>query len=425
VEVLPAGRQARVRSLQMYKQPIDQGQPGSRLAINLSGIGTDEIHRGDVVVKAGTLQSTKLIDVHFRLLAEAAKPLVHNQRVDFFCGAAEIPAVVRLLGADALEPGHEGWLQLRLERPTVVVSGDRYILRQPTPSITLGGGIVLGPHPRRRWRRFDPAVIARLQTLIRGSPEEILLQTLVRQPMVTAKELIAQSELDLQVAMEALTTLRTTGAVLTLEVAPESLLFTDETWQQIDEHLCELLKAFHAQAPLRRGMGRSEARSRLQARFARLDLSVRLFNAIVERMQYEGRVEADDRWVWMAGFGVNLTVHQQSMVNHVLDVFGQAPFAPPNAQETLRMLGGDVELLESLLEHDILIRIGGDVLFRPHDLEAMVDTVQTYMREHGSITLAAARDLLQTSRKYVQVLLEEMDARRITRRHGDIRLLRE
>jgi selenocysteine-specific elongation factor len=425
VEVLPAGKQARVRSLQMYKQPIEQGRPGSRLAINLSGIATDDIHRGDVVVKAGALQTTRLIDVHFRLLAEAAKPLVHNQRVDFFCGAAEIPAVVRLLGAETLEPGHEGWLQLRLERPTVVVSGDRYILRQPTPSITLGGGVVLAPHPHRRWRRFDPAVIARLQTLASGAPDEILLQALMRRPFLTAKELMAQSELDLQVALEALTALQATGAVHSFDAAPEAWLFTVETGQQIDEHIYGLLAAFHHQTPLRRGMPRSEVRSRLQGAFARLDLSVRLFNAIVERMQDQNRIEADDRWVWLYGFRVKRTLHQQSMADHVLDTFAQAPFAPPNVQETLRMLGGDLELLESLLEHDALVRIGGDILFRPGDFEAMVQAVQTYMREQGSITLAEARDLLQTSRKYVQALLEEMDARRITRRQGDGRTLRE
>ncbi|MCB0125670.1 MAG: selenocysteine-specific translation elongation factor, partial [Caldilineaceae bacterium] len=182
VELLPAGHSARIRGLQTHKQQVQEGQPGSRLAINLSGIDTDQINRGDVVAKPDTLHSTLLIDVHFRLLADAPRALLHNQRVDFFCGAAEIPATVRLLGIESLEPGQEGWLQLRLQRPAVVVSGDHYILRQPSPSATLGGGIVLSPHPRRRWRRFDPKVLARLATLAKGAPDEILLQTLGRQP---------------------------------------------------------------------------------------------------------------------------------------------------------------------------------------------------------------------------------------------------
>ena len=111
------------------------------------------MRRGDVVARPGTLQPSVLIDVRFRLLADAPKPLQHNQRVEFFCGAAEIAAHVRVLGAERLEPGMEGYLQLRLSRPAVVLRGDRYILRQPSPSLTLGGGAVLNPLPRRRWLR--------------------------------------------------------------------------------------------------------------------------------------------------------------------------------------------------------------------------------------------------------------------------------
>jgi len=174
VEILPQGQEARIRGLQTHKKQIWQGEPGSRLAMNLSGISAHEIRRGDVVTKPNTLRSTQLVDVAFRLLPDAAKPLVHNQAVDFFSGATESPARVRLIGKETLQPGEEGWLQLRLERPVVVVSSDRYILRQPSPSITLGGGIILNPHPRRRWKRFDPMIIARLETLAKGAPDETL-----------------------------------------------------------------------------------------------------------------------------------------------------------------------------------------------------------------------------------------------------------
>ena len=133
VQILPSGAEARIRGLQTHRQPIWQGEPGSRLAMNLSGIATDELRRGDVVVKPGTLRSTRLIDVRFRLLADAPRPLLHNQAVDFFSGATEVAARTRLLGSESLDPGQEGWLQLRLEHPVVVTAADRYILRQPSP----------------------------------------------------------------------------------------------------------------------------------------------------------------------------------------------------------------------------------------------------------------------------------------------------
>lgn len=424
VEILPTGHAARIRGLQSHKQQLDHSQPGSRLALNLSGVDTEQVRRGDVVAKPGTLHTTMLIDVQFRLLADAARPLSHNQAVDFFSGASEIPATVRLLGAETLEPGQSGWLQLRLERPAVVVSGDRYILRQPSPSATLGGGVVLSPHPRRRWRRFDPAVLARLQTLAKGAPDEILLQTLARHGLLTAKMLLGQSELDLTVGQDALLELQTSGAVTQLEMGAEPMLLTLEMWEFVQQQLLNLLDRFHQQAPLRRGMARSEVRSRLQSALPGNELPVRLFNAIVERSQREEQIAGDDSFLWRAGFQVTLTLHQQQLVDHVLATFVKAPYTPPSEADVLRLLGNETELLEALLEQGQLLRISGGVLFQRTDFAEIVEQVRLAVQAQGAITLAQVRDLFDTSRKYAQAILEEMDARRITKREGDVRVLR-
>ncbi|MEZ4868701.1 MAG: selenocysteine-specific translation elongation factor [Caldilineaceae bacterium] len=424
VEILPAGHSARIRGLQSHKQSVESGQPGSRLAINLSGIDVDQVHRGAVVTKPNTLRSTLLIDVHFRMLPDAAKALTHNQAVDFFSGAAEIPATVRLLGTEALEPGQEGWLQLRLAKPTVVVSGDRYILRQPSPSATLGGGIVLSPHPRRRWRRFDAAVLARLRTLAQGAPDEILLQTLARHPFLTANELLGQSELDLETAQSALSELQEAGAMIALESGNNPALVTVEIWEQVVTRLQSLLEQFHSTSPLRRGMARGELRSRLQNAVAGVDLSVRLFNAVVERVQHAGAIMADDALIWRRDFQVRFTLEQQMSIDHVLASFAQTPYAPPNEADVLRTLGNETDLLEALIEQGRLVRVSGGVLFRRQDFEQMVEQIRQTTAANGSITLAQVRDLFDTSRKYAQAILEEMDAQRITRREGDARVLR-
>lgn len=424
VEVMPGGRQARIRGLQTHQKQIWQGEPGSRLAINLSGVGTEALRRGEVVVKPNTFTGSMLVDVSFRLLPDAPKEMEHNYRVDFFSGAAEIPARVRLLGAEKLEAGQEGWLQLELERPAIVAAGDRYILRQPSPSATLGGGIVLSPQPKRRWRRFDPSVIERFKTLARGAPDEILLQTLGRSLSLTATELMGQSGLDLEIAQEALSELSAAGAIFTLDMGHEVQLMTIEAWEALQEQMERILAAFHAQAPLRQGMPRGELRSRLQSTKPGDALSVRFFNALVEEAQKIELVRADDNLVWRHDFQVSLTLHQQSMIDELLAAFAAAPYAPPNVQESLRTLGESQELLDYLLESNQLVRLGGGVLFRQADFEAMRQEVIDFAREHGSITLAQSRDLFQTSRKYVQALLEEMDTQRITRRDGDERVLR-
>ena len=329
---------------------------------------------------------------------------------------------VRLLGTERLEPGQEGWLQLRLDKPVVVAAGDRYILRQPSPSATLGGGDVLSPHPRQRWKRNDPAVIARLRTLAKGAPDEILLQTLARHPFVTAKELFTHSELDLTVAQDTLGELLPTGAIFGIETN-ETLFCTLNSWQQVKSHLSQLLADAHAQSPLRKGMARGEVRSRLQALLGIANLPVRLFNALIESAKKEAVLDADDNTIWRFGFAVELTLVQQQVIDHVLEQFAAAPYSPPNLADTLRTLG-EPELLEMMIEQGQLVRLGDGVLFRGADFAAMTEKIIAYAHEHGAITLAEVRDLFATSRKYAQAILEEMDARRITRREGDTRVLR-
>ena len=427
VEILPSGRPARIRGLQSYKHKIESGRPGSRLAVNLSGVSVDEIQRGDVLCKPNTLRPTLLVDVEVHLLADAPKPLLHNQAVDFFSGATEIPAHVRLLGTEQLLPGEHGWLQLRLERPQVLAQGDRYILRQPSPSRTLGGGTILDPHPRRRWRRFNPAVIQRLATLARGAPDEILLQTLDRQPLISETDLIGRSGLGVEPAQAALAELRTAGAVLALPGGKDDALITAGGWQQLLEQLRTILAAFHAQFPLRPGMPRGEVRNRIHvpnALNSRIDLPVRLFNTLVERAAEAGMLTADENSVRLADFQVRLTPAQQQAVDRTLAAFAAAGFSPPNEPETLALLGGDQALLDSLIERGELVRLGGSVYFLPDQFAAMLGDIQDFLGIHGAITLAEARDLWGTSRKYAQAVLEELDTRRITRREGDARVLR-
>ncbi len=425
VEILPTGLPARVRGLQTHKRQVETGEPGSRLAINLSGVGVDDLRRGDVVARPGTLQASTLIDVQFRLLPDASKPLAHNQRVDFFSGAAEVEAYARVLGAEQIEPGAEAFLQLRLAQPVVVLPGDRFILRQPSPSQTLGGGSVLNPLPRRRWRRFDPQALARLETLSRGAPEEIMLQALARQPLASARDLLRGVDLPGEDAQAALAALRETGAVVTIPLeGGEALLLALEAWQALKARWGELLGGYHVQYPLRRGMPRGEVRSRLQAWLPQTQVTVRTFNALLAAAQADGVLGADDQAAWQAGYAAQPSARQEAAVNMLLDRYAAAPYTPPNMQDSMQLLGGDAELFAYLLDRGLLVRLGDDVLLRRSDFEAMVARIREHLQAQGMITLAEVRDLFGTSRKYAQAVLEEMDARRITRREGEGRVLR-
>ncbi len=182
VEVLPQGMKTRIRNLQTHRHSVEAALPGNRTAINLAGISRSDIARGNVVALPGQLRSTMLIDAHLQLLADAHYPLDHNALVDFFSGAQEIPARVRLLDADQLQPGKSAWVQLRLSRSAVLSRRDRFILRIPSPSTTIGGGEVVEVHPRFH-KRFQQSVLDQLTTLELGAPDELVLAALDRRAM--------------------------------------------------------------------------------------------------------------------------------------------------------------------------------------------------------------------------------------------------
>jgi selenocysteine-specific elongation factor len=433
VEIQPSGTKARIRGLQTHKQRIDEAVPGSRVAVNLTGLRTDEVRRGEVVTTPGWLRPTTLVDCHLRYLSDAPAPLKHNTLVSFFSGAAESQARVRLLGQQLLSPGEEGWVQIRLEEPIPLVKGDRFILRQPSPSVTVGGGRVVHPFPGRRYRRFQPRVLDKLETLAHGTPEEILLQSLETQQPCEVRTLVRRASMNPQQAQDALRALVAEGQVLVLEgsaghdspgqLLDSAFVISRSGWGAMRERLEGLLAAYHREFPLRAGMPREEVKSRLARNIALL--TPKLLNEIVSRAMAEG-------WLAEAGLGTDrlrladhepaFSPRQQQAVDYLLYTFSQAPYTTPSVAQSEEQVGSEV--LGALIEQGKLIRLNEDVILLSETYEQMAERVLAHLRQEGSITVAQVRDLFGTSRKYALALLGYLDEKRITRRVGDDRVLR-
>lgn len=419
VEILPRGLRARIRGLQTHKTKIQRAVPGSRVAINLTGVAKQDLARGDLVTIPGWLRPTTLTDVRLDLLPDAPFPLKHNTQVKFFCGSAETLARVRLLGTEALSPGESGWAQLELEDPLPLIRGDRFIVRIPSPAVTVGGGEVVDPHPGRKHRRFRPEVIARLETLARGTPAEVLLQTLERQGPMTVRELVEATALG-EAAQDALSELLATGDAVVLDslsdLAPTRFVASRAWWAATASRAREELAAYHARYPLRPGMGREGLRSALR-------MDPRVFNGWIARAAAEGLLVDEAATVRLPEHEVRFSPQQQQAVDDLLARFRAAPYTTPSVKEAAALVGEEV--LGVLLARGDLVQVSPEVLFLRETYEEMVARIRSHIREHGSITLAQVRDLFQTSRKYAQALLEYLDSVGVTRRVGDERVLVE
>ncbi len=419
VEILPPGWPARIRGLQTHKTKIERAVPGSRVAINLAGVETSQLRRGMVVTQPGVLRATTLIDAQFRHLPAADLPLKHNAAVKLFIGAAEVPAAVRLLGRAALPPGETAWIQLVCAEPVVAAKGQRFILRRPSPGATLGGGVVVDPQPKRRYRQQEAGVAARLEIVARGTPGEVLAQALDALGPAALKDGIAKAGLEAAAAAAAVQELRAADELR--EVEGEALVVTRAGWRQFLGRLRAALTVYHRQNPLRGGMPREELKSRL-AQSAETRYAPRVFNALVGQAAAAGEIISQGAAVRLVEHSVQFTPAQQAKLDALTADFRRDPYNTPSAKDCAARVGEDV--LAALLDLGRLTPVSPEVLFLPETYADMVAQIKLQLGAQGKLTVAEVRDRFKTSRKYALALMEHLDAIGVTKRLGDERVLK-
>lgn len=415
VEIAPRGLRARIRGLQAHKQKLELASPGGRAAINLAGVATTEIARGDVVILPDTHKPTTMLDARVQWLEAAPRPLAHGQTLEMFLYASEVSARVRLLETDALGPGQRGWAQLLLQAPVIAVKGDRFILRYASPSVTVGGGEIVAPHPRARHKRRRADVIQTLERAAQGTPAEALLQIIEQQPALELREIARVGALDETTARAAVAALQNAGAVFALDDARGAVYIAQDTRERWRAKLTRELAAYHQQFPLRAGMPRQELKSKLA-------LPPRVFDLLVEYFARENIMRVSAKTLALAAHRVAFDATTQSKVDALLAQFARAPFNPPSQLESEALVGAEV--LNALITQGALERLAPNVLCAPDALAQMQGWVVAQLQGGGEITAAQLRDHFDTSRKYAIALLEYLDAQRITRRVGDARALR-
>ena len=421
VEILPAGLKGRIRGLQTHKKKEETAMIGSRTAVNISGVDTELIQRGNVVIRRNPTQyqATRRIDARFRLLKDVSTSIKHGDEVKFFVGASETIATLRLLGTEELNAGDEAWIQLELREPVVTVRGDRYILRRPSPGETLGGGSVIDHQPKGRHKRFDEGVLKSLESLIQGSPPDILFEAALALHAAPLKEIFIKSRLESATAESAFEELLNSGQIILLEAQPiksNSLAMAFPHWNTLQEKVFQLINSYHKEFPLRRGIPREELKSKLK-------YMPRIFNATINRLCADHLITDHSVWLAKPGHEIKFNGADQIKVKELMRKFEANPYAPPSVKECLSDVGE--EILNSLIALGELVTVSQDVIFRKQDYEEMIAKIRGELQKKGTVTLAEVRDTLNTTRKYVQALLEHLDSIGLTMRDGDARKLRK
>ena len=412
IELAPSGRQARIRGLQSHKSRLDSASPGVRLALNLSGISRDDILRGEVLTNPGWLRPSRRFDANLRMVKGAPHPLKHNEGVTFHLFTSETTGRVRLLDADRLQPGSEGWVQVLLDEPLPMVKGDFFVLRSSED--TLGGGQIADPNPSRRHRRFAPDVLERLTMLDAGASEDVIFTIADQMGPCDLQTLSQRSNLSEAEVLERLGPLADAGEIVQLgEMGAhnDAVVYSRRGWDILRNQAQVALQAYHNQYSLRRGAPPQELRSRLK-------VSQPVYLRAAARLASEAVLVDDDGLIRSPDHSVTLSEMQQLSANEYLSALSAAPWAPPTDHHI------DPELLAYLQERGDVVKVNATVIFTSAAYADMAARIVSHLQENGSVTVADARTIFGTSRKYVLPLLEYLDRQRITRRIGDERVLR-
>ncbi len=405
VELQPTGRAGRVRGLQSYRRDVETAAPGSRVAVNVAGINSGDIQRGDMLTYPGQLQPTLLADAHFRQLGDIDRPLKHNAEVKFFCGASESIANVRLLDADALAPGKHGWLQIRLRNPQPVSRGDRFILRYPSPAETIGGGLIVNAHPGRRLKRFQPGIIDELELQLRGSPAERLALAAkgdAPQKLTDLQKKLGYSDSDLRSALdEAL------SAGLIQEI--DKRYWATDSWAALCQNVITELSIYHQANPLRLGMLRPELQSRVNVKLSLLDSVIAA----------DARLVLESKFVRLRDHAIRFSNDQEAKAAQVMRALDAQPYSPPSIAELNDQAGEDV--LRALRDLRKIVHVNERIAFAADSYDQLVSAIRAHIRDFGEIDAKTLRDKFGTSRKYAIPVLEHLDSLGITQRVGDSR----
>ncbi len=418
IEILPQAIRSSVRSIESHKQFEQQSFPGQRVAVNLRGIEQDQAHRGNVVTHPGEFRPSYIVDVKLTSLNRSSIKLTNLKKVRLHHYTTDVEATIAFPDRDLLEPGEEVLAQLRTSAPIVPATGDRFVIRAISPSVTLGGGVILNPRaPKLRARSVksfleteredDTGVIS---SLVKGSGVN----------GVNKNELLGMSAFSSTRLDKTLDKLRTARTIIQLDSTERRLVHRDFL-DLVEKKITDRLGHFHMDNPLKEGISKQELRSLTPG-------SDRLFKIALDELISKGSLVDQGDTIRASTHKVRLKDNEKNVREKLFATLHQQENAPPLFKELVVQVGADPKQVKSLLsvleKEGKIVKIKEEMYFSTDFIKSVKEQLVKRLKNEGSITPSKFQEITKTSRKYNIPLLEYFDREKITLRIGDQRVLR-
>jgi selenocysteine-specific elongation factor len=420
LEVFPTGQRVRVRGVQVHGQQAEAAAAGQRTALNLAGASTEDFSRGMTLAPPTTFAATRRADVRLRLLTSAPHPLKDRARVHFHSYSMESVVETVLyeqkdsgsIGRQQLMPGQELFARLKLPEAALLLPGDRFIIRQFSPVVTIGGGVVLDAAPLPRVR----GDVSLLEILAGGDTEAILKARIARRQHegISISRLVAETGWTRNVIETKLAPAMKAGTVVQ---AGERLLHSPAL-ERLKLHTVSAIADFHKKNPLVGGINKEELREQVEA-------TPEVFEAVAGMLVRDKKIEVAGDLVRLQGLGVVMKDEEAESKKKIEDAFSAAGLKVPALGEVLAGLKVDrvraQKIVTLLLRDKVLVKVSDELVFHRSALEELRRRIAAYKVKSAKIDVAQFKELTGVTRKYAIPLLEYLDRERVTKRVGDAR----
>ena len=414
LEIYPEGLKARIRNIQVHEQDAELAEAGQRVALNLSGVKKEELHKGSVISLENSMENSTLMDGKVTMLRDSKRSLKNRERLHFLSGTKEVLCRAVLLDKEEIAPGEEGLCEFILEEEMVFKRGDRFILRFYSPVETIGGGIVLEPNARKK-KRFSDEAIQELLSKEDGSLSDVL-ETVIQEELnslYTVQALAKRLSHSVEEITPALSTLVEEGRVYPVDLQKERYFLHRENAYILSTEIGHLLEAFYKKHPYRLGMPKAEVREKVLK-----SSKQNLFDAC---LPYFNGISLSGEYLLLTDRGEFKDETYRKIEKNILQDLEAAAFMLPRVEELDRHKTKEedfLDILQNLVVEEKVVKVGEDpeLLILKENLEKGIAFLRSYFKENEVLGISLLKEQFESSRKCAKAMIQYFDKVKYTKK---------
>jgi len=412
--IYPEGLKARIRNIQVHEQDAEFAEAGQRVALNLSGVKKEELHKGSVISLENSMENSTLMDGKVTMLRDSKRSLKNRERLHFLSGTKEVLCRAVLLDKEEIAPGEEGLCEFILEEEMVFKRGDRFILRFYSPVETIGGGIVLEPNARKK-KRFSDEAIQELLSKEDGSLSDVL-ETVIQEELnslYTVQTLAKRLSHSVEEITPALSALVEEGRVYPVDLQKERYFLHRENAYILSTEIGHLLEAFYKKHPYRLGMPKAEIREKVLK-----SSKQNLFDAC---LPYFNGVSLSGEYLLLTDRGEFKDETYRKIEKNILQDLEAAAFMLPRVEELDRHKTKEedfLDILQNLVVEEKVVKVGEDpeLLILQENLEKGIAFLRSYFKENEVLGISLLKEQFESSRKCAKAMIQYFDKVKYTKK---------